>query len=246
MPGSQSTHNLRFVVFGLLLGLATAINAVPAWGVETEPFSIEPVALHASADLPQKTVDDLDPKGSLLFTYSNGLKMRICEFFWVKTAMAQDSAPGSSKASYKTLKPGALVGVIHFLPEASEDYREDFHDQKLRPGYYTMRYIAMSDTDTIDFVALSPLSMDRDPNLVLPIEELIRLSRKASHTKQPAVMSLVPIGLRSNDFPDVKTDGEGTWTVQVKLRLRPSKGGSMQELALAIVVITPKKQEEGS
>jgi len=232
-------------VLGLLWGVAAAISAVPAWGFETEPFSTEPVALHASTDLPQKTVDDLDPHGSLLFTYANGLKVGICEFFWVKTAVAQENAPGSSKPSYNTLKPGALVGVIHFLPEASEDYREDFRDQKLKPGYYTMRYVALKDTDTIDFVALSPLGMDRDPSRVLPIDELFSMSRRASRTKQPAVMSLVPIDLRGNDFPDVKTDGEGTWTLQVKLHLK-GKDGAMQELALAIVVITPKKEEEGS
>jgi hypothetical protein len=60
-------------------------------------------------------------------------------------------------------------------------------------------------------------------------------------------MSLVPVDLRGHDFPDVKTDGEGTWTLQVKLHLKPGKSGSTQELALAIVVITPKKEaEEGS
>jgi hypothetical protein len=247
MSGSQSPNNLRFIGLLLLLGLAATINAISAWGVETEPFSIEPVAAHPSASFPQETVDHLDPQGSLLFTYSNGLKMGVCEFFWAKTAVAQDGPPGSGQAFYRTLKPGAFLGVIHFLADASEDYREDFHDQKLGPGYYTMRYAAMPDSDTVDFVLLSPLGMDRDLSRVLPIEELLRLSRKASHTKEPAVMSLVPVDLRGHDFPDVKTDGEGTWTLQVKLHLKPGKSGSTQELALAIVVITPKKEaEEGS
>ncbi len=246
MSGSQSPNNLRSIALLLLLGLAAAINAIPAWGFETEPFSIEPVAPHASNYLPQQIVDDLDPQGSLLFTYSNGLKSGICEVFWVKTAVAQDSAPASGHAFYHTLKPGGFLGVIHFLAEGSEDYREDFHDQKLRPGYYTMRYAAIEDSDTVDFVLLSPLSMDRDPSRILPIEKLLRLSQRASHTKEPAVMSLVPIDLRSDDFPDVKTDGEGTWTLQVKLHLGPIKSSSMRDLALAIIVITPKKQEEGS
>jgi len=227
MSGSQSPNNLRFIALRLLLGLAAAINAISAWGVETEPLSIEPVAPHASTSSPQETVDNLDPRGSLLFTYSNGLKIRICEVFGGKTAVAQDRPPVSGDAFYRTLKPGALLGVIHFLAEAREDCREDFHDQKLRPSYDTMRYAAMPDSDTVDFVLLSPLSMDRDPSRVLPIEELIRLSRSACHTKQPAVMGLVPIDLRGDDFPDLKTES-----------------GSTQELALAIVVITPKKQEE--
>jgi hypothetical protein len=231
MSGSQSPNNLRFIALLLLLGLAAAINAISAWGVETEPLSIEPVAPHASTSSLQETVDNLDPRGSLLFT-SNGLKIRICKVFGGKTAVAQDRPPVSGDAFYRTLKPGALLdvihfGVIHFLAEASEDCREDFHDQKLRPSYYTMRYAARPDSDTVDFVLLSPLSMDRDPSRVLPIEELIRLSRSASHTKQPAVMGLVPIDLGGDDFPGLKTES-----------------GSTQELALAIVVITPKKQQE--
>src|SRR5277367_3194378 len=150
MLGSQSLRNLRLLVFGVLFSLA-AVTPIPAWGFETEPFSIEPVAAHSSASFPQKIVDALDPQGSLLFTYSHGLKIGVCEIFWVKTAAAQDSPAGSSKTSYNALKPGALLGVIHFLDEANEDYREDFHDQKLRPGYYTMRYAALPDSDTVDF-----------------------------------------------------------------------------------------------
>jgi hypothetical protein len=247
MSGIQSPNNLRFTALLLLLGLAATISPISAWGVETEPFSIEPVAPHASSSFPQEAIDNLDSQGSLLFTYSNGLKMRVCEFFWAKTAVAQDGPPVSGHAFYRALKPGALLGVIHFLADASEDYREDFHDQKLAPGYYTMRYAAIADSDTVDFVLLSPLGVDRDLSRVLPVEELLRLSRRASHTKQPAVMSLVPIDLRGHDFPDLKTDGDGTWTLQVKLHLKPSKSGSTQELALAIVVITPKKEaEEGS
>jgi hypothetical protein len=246
MLGSQSLCNLRVAVFGLLFSAAAAINPIPARGFETEPFSIEPVAPHASTSFPQKIVDALDPQGSLLFTYSHGLKIGVCEIFWVKTTVAQDSPAGKSKTSYNAIKPGALLGVIHFLAEANEDYREDFHDQKLRPGYYSMRYAALPNSDTVDFVLLSPISMDRDPGVVLPAEELFRLSRGASHTKQPAVMSLVPIDLRGKDFPDVRTDGEGTWTLQAKLHMRPGKGNSTQEIAVSLVVITPKKEEDGS
>jgi hypothetical protein len=245
MSGRFGSNNLRFVALWLLLGVAVAMSTATARAVETEPFSIEPVAPHSSNEFPQKIVDDLDPQGSLLFTYSNGLKVRICEFFWVKAAAAQDNAPRSDKRSYNSLKPGALVGVIHFLAEASDDYREDFHDRKLRPGYYTMRYASMPDTDTLDFLLLSPLNLDRDPS-ALSVKELLRLSRRASHAKQPAVLSLVPVDLRSNDFPDVKTNGQGTWTLQVKLHLTSGKDNLMQELALAVIVITPKKLEEGS
>jgi hypothetical protein len=241
-----SSHNLRsqLVEYGWLLGLVLAIGSTLAWGTVAEPFSIEPVAPHASKYLPQSIVDVLEPQGSRLFTYTNGLKMSVCEIFWAKTVVGQDGASTSNKISYRNLKPGALLGVIHFLEEASEDYREDFHDQKLGPGYYTMRYAVLSDSDTQDFVMLSPVRLDRALEPVA-VGELVRRSRMASHSKQPAVMSLVPVAVIGNEFPDIKTDGEGTWTLQIKLHVKPATG-SARDLGLAIVVVTPKKAEEGS
>jgi len=248
MANKQRIRGVRWQIgrFGVLLGLTFAICASAGWVFEIEPFSIEPASPRASVDLPQDIVDYLRPEGSLLFTRANGLKMPICEVFWVKAAVTRDSPPGPGQPSYRALKPGALVGVIHFLPDASEDYREDFHDQKLRPGYYSMRYAVMPDGDTVDTLLLSPLNADHDPGRVLDPEELVHFSRKASRTKQPAVMSLVPVDLRGNDFPDIKTDGDGTWTLQVKLRLTSSKGDSGHDLAVAVVLVTPKKLEEGS
>jgi hypothetical protein len=247
MSKRRDTHNpkLQLMLFVGLLGVGLAIGAASAWGTEVEPFSIEPVAPHASKSLPQTMVDTLDPQGSLLFTYTNGLKMPVCEIFWAKTVAGLDGDSASNKISYRNLKPGALIGVIHFLEDASEDYREDSHDQKLNPGYYTMRYASLSDSDTDDSVLLSPVNLDRSLEPV-PFDELVRQSRAASRTKQPAVMSLVPVALIGNEFPDVKTDGQGTWTVQVKIHVKPATSGSARDLALAIVVVTPKQESDGS
>lgn len=168
------------MLFVRLLGVVVANGAALAWGIELERFSIEPVSPHASEYLPRSFVFGLDAQGSLLFTYTNGLKMPVCKIFWVQTVVGQDGASASNKISYRDLKQGALVGVIHFLEEASEDYREDFHDQKLSPGYYTMRYAVLPDSDTEDFVMLSPVSLDRGLESVLPFDELVRRSRMAS------------------------------------------------------------------
>jgi len=233
----------------LFLGMAFALHAAPARA--QEPYAIESATVEASAYIPQSIVAALNPNGTRLFTHVNGLKMPISEIFWAKNVVTIDKPSSSGKILYGSLKPGALVGVIRFLAEADEDYREDFHDQKLRPGYYTMRYAQMPDeekqSDKLprDFVVLSPVSVDRDPNQALSFEELSRMSRIASRGKQPAVMSLVSADAAPASLPGVRTDDAGTCILQVKLNTKPEKGGSPQDLALAIIVVTPI-QENGA
>ena len=228
----------------LLLGVALAITVTPAGAIE--PYSMTPAVLRPSADLPQSIADSVDPSGVHVFTYDNGLETPICEIFWAKTVVAEDSPAKAGKALYSNLKEGALVGVIRFLAESKDDYREDFHDQKLSPGFYTMRYVAMREADKNDFVLLSPAKVDRDPERVLASDELLRLSRQASGTDQPAVLSLVGVEKSNKDFPDVLMADDGSCVLQVKLHLKPAKGSSAKELAFAIILATPPEEEGGS
>src|SRR5277367_880895 len=119
--GDQTMSRQQRMLFGLCLGVALAMSAAPAWCAE--PYSLEPATAQASAYLPQSLVDGIDPQGTRLFTYVNGLKMPISEIFWARSVMEQEPPAGPSKILYRSLKPGALLGVIHFFAETSEDYR---------------------------------------------------------------------------------------------------------------------------
>jgi hypothetical protein len=231
----------HLLLSGLLLMFT--LTVAPAWGLE--PYSLDTAAPKASADLPRSLVDHLDAAGLLVFTYSNGLRMPVCEIFWAKTLTVEDVSSGSSKLSYRDLKRGALVGVIHFLPEATEEFREDVHDQKLKPGYYTMRYAVTSDGDIPDSVLLSPVRVDRDPERVLTADQLLRLSLKASGTGHPAIMSMVPIENGIKDSPSVRMDDHGTCIVQANLQVK-GRGGAAKELALAMIVVNPLPDDGGS
>lgn len=235
---------------GLLLGLAFAAIAVPARA--QEPYASEPITAKASAYLPQSLVDGLDPQGLRLTTTVNGLKSTVCELWLAKTVSTREAASGSG-ILYGNLKVGEFVGVIHYVPESSEDIREDFRDQKLRSGFYTMRYAQMPDDKAHkdvnpyrDFVLLSPVSVDRDPALVPNMDELLRLSRFASRTRHPAVVSLVPADSGLKDSPALRTDDAGTCIVQVKLHAQSDKGGPPQDLALAMILVTPIKETGAS
>jgi hypothetical protein len=238
--------------FGILVNLVVLGMAVAAWAKVPEPYAIEPVSLQPSTKLSKAMADALDPQGSVLYTSEDGVRMNVCEIFWAKAVAEQDVPAKSSSLVYGKLKPGALVGVVHFLPGADEEYRKDNKDQKLKPGYYTMRYgilqagIGEHGPEQGDFVLLSPAALDRDPARVIPASELIRLSRVASRTKEPAVMNLIEVTVARKEFPGVTTDYAGTCVMQVKLHVKPKKGATSQDLALALVVMTPLVEGEGS
>jgi hypothetical protein len=246
----MSRRNQQFVRWGWLLGLALACSVLSAQG--QEPFAIEPVVAKASAYLPKSVVDGLDPEGLRLVTDINGLKTTVCEVWWAKTVAGQENSPATRGILYGSIKGGALVGVIHFLPESSEDYREDFRDQKLRPGYFTMRYGQMPDDPKHkdvnpyrDFLLLSPVSVDREPAQILSTDNLLRFSRLASRTTHPAIVSLVPVNEGYKASPVVRTDDAGTCILQSKLHLSRD-GKSLQDLALAVILVTPVKDNSGS
>jgi len=236
----------------LMGALAMLIGANAAWARVPEPYAYEAVELQASPKVAKALFDGVDPNGLRIFTSENGVKMNVCEIFWAKSVTDQDVKTGSSKLVYPNLKPGAFVGLIHFLPEADQEYRKDYREQKLKAGYYTMRYGVMEagigehGPEPGDFVVLSPAAFDHDPARVVPPNELNHLSRMASHTKDPAVMSLIEVTTARKNFPDLTTDYAGTCVLQVKLHLKPRKGGSVQDLAIALVVLTPLAEGEGS
>jgi hypothetical protein len=240
MSGCKRAWARRRALFIGLLALA--IGTPAAWGVE--PFSVEPADLHAG-DLPQAMVAGVEGHGTRIFTYVNGLRMPICEIFWAKRATTQPGKSVPGRATYSNLEPGSLLGVIRFLSEASDEYREDFHDQKLKAGYYTMRYAVMAGEDARDFLVLSPLSADTDPGLVLSSDQLIRQGKLASRTDSPAVLSLVTTEVSRKDLPSVRMDENGTCILQDKLQGK-SNAGSTGEVMLAVVLVNPISEEDGS
>jgi hypothetical protein len=244
MPERKCTQiaRQRALLPGLLLSLLLTLAVPPAEG--QEPYGIDPVTAKASAYLPAAIVDSIEPQGSRLFTFANGLKTPVCEVWWAKTVTIQDGPARSAKLLYGNLRIGELVGVIHYLAESSEDYREDFSDQKLRPGYYTMRYAATEDPEHKsqykDFLVLSPVSVDRDPGKILGMDELFRMSRIASRSKNPALLSMVPVAdIGRKEFPGVRSDDAGTCIFDVKLHSKPEKGGFSEDIRAAVILVTP-------
>src|SRR6267154_807648 len=136
-----------------------------------------------------------------------------CEI-WFRTD--KPSGPKANEENITLQLPqGALLGVIQFTGNGS-----DRRGQTIKPGVYTLRYGIMpvngdhqGAAPQRDFLLMTPAADDKDLNSTPNFEALVVMSRKASGTPHPAVLSVWK--------PDAPTPGfskqnEADWVLQTK------------------------------
>lgn len=122
------------------------------------------------------------------------------------------STPKSAKSGGDVLYPqlaiSQMVGVVRF-PNGGKDFR----GHAIKPGIYTMRYdIQPSDGDHLgtapnpDFLLLSPVAEDADPNAIMDTKQLATMSSHASGLRHPSVWEMMsPEG---SDLPRAYTNAD--------------------------------------
>jgi hypothetical protein len=167
----------------------------------------------------------------------------VCELWWARSVSLRPDASKSASIGYAAIEPGTLLGVVHFPTE-----NEDSRDQKLRPGWYTLRYATMPSDEAHkgasphpDFALLIPAAFDGTPGQPPKPEMLLRLSRKASLTPHPAVISLIPANAAYRTLPAAVADDAGNCAVQAKLHGKAPGSKAESEFTLSILLVTPLK-----
>jgi hypothetical protein len=109
---------------------------------------------------------------------------------WLVTAVPTGGGE-EVNTSFQGVPQGALMGVVRF-PARHSDRR----GQLIRPGVYSMRYSLFpmnGDHQGVspqrDFLLLSPIADDTDPAAKPGFEPLVAMSKKASGTPHPQVLS---------------------------------------------------------
>lgn len=105
----------------------------------------------------------------------------LCDLWFVKSVPADD-AKSESGILYPQFKTSSFVGVITF-PSASKDFR----GQQVQPGTYALRFALqpadgnhMGTAPDRDFLVLTPLDSNTNPNESLTFEQLMTVAKKAS------------------------------------------------------------------
>jgi hypothetical protein len=113
------------------------------------------------------------------------------------------------------LPQGAILGVIRFTGNGS-----DRRGQTIKAGVYTLRYGIMpvngdhqGAAPQRDFLLMTPAADDKDLTSTPSFEALVAMSRKASGTPHPAVLSCWKADA---DKPGFSKQGESDWVLQTK------------------------------
>ena len=163
-------------------------------------------------DLPASVSAILQKEGSKVVAGST----TFCEV-WFRSAAPSGPKSTEEGVSLPTIPQGALLGALRFPGRGS-----DRRGQNIKAGVYTLRYSlhpVNGDHQGVapqrDFLVMIPAADDTDANATPAFDDLMKMSRKASGTPHPAVLSM---SASSNaKFPELKKEGESDWVLHVKI-----------------------------
>lgn len=138
-----------------------------------------------------------------------------CEI-WFRTSKPAGGKNSAEEAvTLPNIPQGALLAVIRFDGNGA-----DRRGQTIKPGVYTLRYSLMpvngdhqGAAPQRDFMLMVPAADDKDLNAAPEFEALVNMSKKASGTPHPAVMSLWKADDPKTGFSQQGDD----WVLQTKL-----------------------------
>lgn len=187
-----------------------------AAGAAFSQYKVEPAGA-PPPDVPGPILATLQKDG---FKVSGGSGPAVCEIWFRSTA---PSGPKTTEeaVSLPTIPQGALLGVLRFPGRGS-----DRRGQTIKTGVYTLRYSLQpvnGDHQGVapqrDFLVMVPVTDDTKTDTIPNIEDLMKMSRKASGTPHPAILSM---SSSSNaTFPELKKEGESDWALHAKIGATP-------------------------
>src|ERR1700730_14890835 len=134
------------------------------------------------------------------------------------------SGPKSSEESVTlpAIPHGTLLGAIRFTSQGA-----DRRGQSIKPGVYTLRYSLqplngdhLGVSPQRDFLVMVPAADDKDLNSTPNFEEPTPMSRKASGTPHPAVLSMWAES-SSDPVPNFAKQGDTDWVLSTKIGTTP-------------------------
>jgi hypothetical protein len=189
------------MIRNLMTGAALLAAATFGQDYKTDVGAAPPAEASAyTSVLEAKSVRVLDSSGKV-----------FCEL-WLRNAAPPEAKSTESNVTLPELAQGTLMGVIQF-PANGADRR----GQQVKPGIYTLRYSNFpisGDHQGVapqrDFLVLSKIADDTDAASTPRFDALMSLSRKASGTNHPLVLSIWKADSPATGFGK---EGEHDWVL---------------------------------
>lgn len=156
---------------------------------------------------------------------------------WLRKDLPRKKLEGKPPASihFSEIEEGALLGAIRVHKKHA-----DFRDLTLPAGVFTMRYGLqpvdgnhVGTADSRDFALLCAISEDGKPDLA-PAKRVQDWSAKASGSKHPSILYVLPRTEKRESFPALDHDAEKDWRI-LDLRI-PVANEKEQFFRLGLVV----------
>ncbi len=216
--------------------LILAVTLLAAASVFGQDYKAEAISSPPPADVPKALQDAVQDKG---VRFLDGQGKPLAEVWLAKAVTGQATPSTSGDTIYGSVDPGAFVGVLHYPGEGS-----DFRGQHIKSGYYSMRYDLipadgnhMGVSQYRDFLLLVPVAQDSDPATPLKFDDVVKLSRAASGTSHPGVLSMDPTdSVSGKPLPAAFQDDSSNWALAVQTQVKP-QGGAAKDLTMAIVLV---------
>jgi len=184
---------------------------IMAAGAAFSQYKLDPAG-PPPADLPPAISGTLQKDGAKIVA-GNG---PFCEI-WFRTEAPSGPKSNEDAVTVPTIPQGALLGALRF-PGRGADRR----GQNIKAGVYTLRYSLQpvnGDHQGVapqrDFLVMVPAADDTDPKSTPSFDDLMKMSRKASGTPHPAVLSMSSSS--NGKFPELKKEGESDWVLHTKI-----------------------------
>jgi hypothetical protein len=136
---------------------------------------------------------------------------------WLRSTMPSGPSTGESSVTLPTIPPGALLGVLRFPAKGS-----DRRGQTIAAGTYNLRYgnypvngNHQGVAPQRDFLILVPAALDKTADAIADFDALMELSRKASGTPHPAVLSFWKAD--ADQKSGLEKQAEKDWVLTAKL-----------------------------
>jgi hypothetical protein len=140
----------------------------------------------------------------------------FCEV-WFRTSLPAGAKSSEESVTLPAIPHGTLLGAIRFTSQGA-----DRRGQSIKPGVYTLRYSLqplngdhLGVSPQRDFLVMTPAADDKDLNAAPAFDALMAMSRKASGTPHPAVLSLW--GAAAGDQAGFAQQGEHDWVLTTKI-----------------------------
>lgn len=212
--------------------LLLARSAFAQGDYKVEPMKTAPPAELAAAikgELAAEGVRVLDPDGKPLAEV------------WIRKAVPATAKPSGAKGTvlFPILEEGTLLGAVRYVDEGN-----DYRDQSIIPGLYTIRYgLQPVNGDHLgvspfrDYGLLLPASKDADP-AALAKKKLEGTSAEAAGSSHPAVLMLLaaPSGAKA-ETKIVHDEEKNTWGVVIPVALTVAGAPAGEPLLVQFVMV---------